>query len=79
MGRELSSKALDEVMALEFEVQGAQCRADRSRLAEIFAPDFVEIGVSSRRWDLDSTLRMLREESQDSDAAVIEVHDLEAR
>ncbi len=79
MGSAPSSSPLDDVMALELEVQDAQCRASQSRLAEIFAPDFVEIGASSRRWDLDSTLQMLRDDAQDPDVAGIEVRDLRAR
>ena len=71
--------ALELVIALELEVQTPQCRSDERRIRELLADDFVEIGASSRRWDLASTLEMLREESTDPDVAKIEVLDLEAR
>jgi len=79
MSSRLSSNDLNLVLALEREVQTLQGRADEHRLTELFALDFIEVGASSRRWDLASMLAMLREESHDVDAGVIEVVGLEAR
>ncbi|MEO9325287.1 DUF4440 domain-containing protein [Nocardioides sp. C4-1] len=67
------------VMGLERELQTPECRADESRLRELLAPGFVEIGASGRRWDLAGTLAMLREETAAGDLGVIEVADLTAR
>lgn len=49
---------------------------DPQRVRELLAEDFLEIGASGRRWDLTSTLEMLREESQDPDSAIIDVSDV---
>ena len=70
--------SLDDVIALELEVQTSQCRADPARIQELLAEDFLEIGASGRRWDLASTLEMLRWESQDPDTD-IEIADIRAR
>ncbi|GAA5152709.1 hypothetical protein GCM10023340_33470 [Nocardioides marinquilinus] len=64
-------------MALERELQTPVCRGDEVRVRELLAVDFVEIGASGRRWDLASTLALLREETPDQ--AVIEVEGLEGR
>jgi hypothetical protein len=69
---------LDRVLELERELQTPTCRADPARLRELLAPDFVEIGASGRRWDLDSTLTMLDEETAEG-SAVIEMSALQAR
>ncbi len=71
--------SLDDVIALELEVQTSQCRADPPRVQELLAEDFLEIGASGRRWDLASTLEMLRWESQDPSTTEIEVADIRAR
>src|SRR5262245_12204182 len=70
---------LDHVLALERELQTPVCRADEARLRQLFAPDFMEIGASGRRWDLDSTLALLREETADEDTGVIDVVEPQAR
>jgi hypothetical protein len=56
----------EHVLERERELQTPACRADEARLRDLLAPDFVEIGASGRRWDLDSVLAMLRQESTDS-------------
>ena len=78
MGRPRSRKTLDEILDLEREMQTAECRADRHRLVELLAPDFVEIGASSQVWNRTSIVQMLTEESRVDDE-VIEVDDCEAR
>ena len=74
-----SPQPLDRVLDLERELQTPACRADEARLRELLAPDFVEIGASGRRWDLDSTLTMLREESAADDSDAITLTGLAAR
>lgn len=74
-----SPQPLDRVLELERELQTPACRADEARLRELLAPDFLEIGASGRRWDLHSTLAMLRDESVEGDSAVIKLSGLTAR
>jgi len=74
-----STHDLDRVLELERELQSPTCRAALARLRELLASDFVEIGASGRRWDLDSTLAMLHEEAADENAGVIEMTGLQAR
>jgi hypothetical protein len=74
-----SPQPLDRVLELERELQTPACRADEARLRELLAPDFVEIGASGRRWDLDSVLTMLREESAEDDNDVIKLTGLAGR
>ncbi|NGN92906.1 nuclear transport factor 2 family protein [Nocardioides sp. KC13] len=64
-------------MALERELQTASVRADPSRLVELLAPDFEEIGASGRQWDITSILEMLA--GEDEDMSDIEVHGLTGR
>lgn len=74
-----SPEPLARVLELERELQTPVCRSDETRLRELLAHDFLEIGASGRRWDLDSTLAMLRDESAEGDSAVIELTGLTAR
>ncbi|MDO8152122.1 nuclear transport factor 2 family protein [Isoptericola sp. b408] len=74
-----SPQPLDHVLDLERELQTPACRADETRLRELLAADFVEIGASGRRWDLDSILTMLHDESAEGDAAVIRLTSLTGR
>lgn len=69
MSEFVSPEVLDRVAELERELQSPACRADEARLRQLLAPDFVEIGASGRRWDLDSVLALLREERSDHDTA----------
>jgi hypothetical protein len=78
MTQRSSPPPFDRILNLERELQTPACRADETRLRELLAVDFVEIGASGRRWDLDSTLAMLRYESAEHDD-VIHVEGLEAR
>jgi len=78
MAHPSSRHALDRVLNLERELQTPACRADETRLRELIATDFVEVGASGRRWDFDATMAMLREESAENDD-VIHVDRLEAR
>ena len=79
MTRPSPSQPLDRVLELERELQTPACRADETRLRELLAPDFVEIGASGRRWDLDSTVAMLRDESGEEDDDLIRMDKLAAR
>lgn len=74
-----TQSSLDDVIALEREVQTSECRADPQRVAKLLAQDYLEIGASGRRWGLASTLEMLREESRDPDIPEIGVADVQAR
>jgi hypothetical protein len=70
-------QTVEHILELERELQTPVRRADEARLRELLAPDFVEIGASGRRWDLDSVLAMLRQETTDSE--VINLTGLTAR
>ncbi len=72
----MSDGALDHVVDLERELQSPACRADRTRLRQLLADDFVEIGASGRRWDRDGVLDLLTEEDA---VDPVEVADLDAR
>lgn len=74
-----SPQPVDRVLELERELQTPACRADEARLRELLAADFLEIGASGRRWDLHSTLAMLRDESVEGDRADIRLTGLTAR
>lgn len=65
-----------EVLALERELQTADCRRDPARVRALLADDFLEIGASGRTWNRVQTLELLRGEN---DAPPIEVHDLHGR
>jgi len=79
MTQSLSPQAFDRVLELERELQTPACRADEDQLRELLAPDYVEIGASGRRWDFDSILTMLREETAEEDHGVIALTGLAAR
>lgn len=66
------------VLALERELQLLSTRADGARLRELLAPTFLEIGASGRRWDRESILAMLAEETR-VDHEPIRMTDLSAR
>jgi hypothetical protein len=70
-------QTVEHILELERELQTPVRRADEARLRELLAPDFVEIGASGRRWDLDSVLAMLRQETTDSE--IINLTGLTAR
>lgn len=74
-----SPQPLHRVLELERELQTPVCRADQARLRELLAPDFMEVGASGRRWDFDSVLPMLREESAADDNAIIRLTGLAGR
>jgi hypothetical protein len=78
MSESPSAPDLERVVQLERELQTSACRADTVRLRELLAPDFLEIGTSGRRWDLESTLGLLDEEVAD-DSGVIEMTAVEVR
>jgi len=65
------------VLELERELQSPACRADETRLRELLAPDFVEVGGSERVWDLDTIVAMLRQEP--AGHAAITLTDLSVR
>jgi hypothetical protein len=60
--------AVDQVLALERELQTTACRADADRVAALLADDFTEVGASGRVWDRPATLRLLAEETDDEPA-----------
>ncbi|CCQ15183.1 Ribonuclease H [Rhodococcus sp. AW25M09] len=68
---------LTTVLALERELQTAECRRDRARLELLLADDFTETGASGALWTKQSILEMLG--SEDSGEEEIEVHDLTGR
>jgi hypothetical protein len=68
---------LDEVLALERELQTAAGRGDRDRLEALLADDFREVGASGRVWDRAAILDLLAAEP--GDAAEIEVGGLTGR
>ena len=70
---------LDAVLALERELQSAGTRADPTRLRELLAESFVEVGASGRRWDKAAILDLLDAESASGDPDPIEVIDLHGR
>jgi hypothetical protein len=70
---------VEEVLRLERELQSRACRADRVRVRELLADDFLEVGASGRRWDLTNALALLEEETADEGAGEIEVLDLRGR
>jgi len=72
-------RVLEEVYALERELQTPLCRADPGRLQELLDPEFVEIGASGRRWDLAAVITMLAEEQAEPDLPPIEVTELDGR
>ncbi|WP_404373269.1 DUF4440 domain-containing protein [Kytococcus sedentarius] len=75
----MTAQDLNDVLELEQELQRPSVRGDARRLAELFSPDFVEIGASGRRWDRAAILDLLAQESSDPDGAPIEMSYLEAR
>ena len=58
-GRPSADNDLSTVLALERELQTAECRRDRERLARLLADDFTEVGASGTMWDKSSILDML--------------------
>lgn len=75
----VGAEVLARIAGLERELQTPACRADEARVRELLAADFVEIGASGRRWDLESIVALLRTEAADPDAGVIEMTGLSAR
>lgn len=67
------------VLDLERSLQTPAVRADACRLAELLAPDFVEIGASGRRWSRAAVLELLLNEPQGDDVDLIDVHELATR
>ncbi|MGV8875300.1 MAG: DUF4440 domain-containing protein [Rhodococcus sp. (in: high G+C Gram-positive bacteria)] len=66
---------LTTVLALERELQTAECRGDNERMIGLLADDFIEVGASGTVWNKSSILDMLGSESSDR----IEVHELSGR
>jgi hypothetical protein len=62
-GRPNADDDLSTVLELERELQTAECRRDRERLARLLADDFTEVGASGTMWDKSSILDMLGSES----------------
>lgn len=62
--------ALLLVLQLEQELQTRVCRNNRTRVLELMAPDFSEVGASGRMWDLPSTLELLDSQTDDDDAEI---------
>lgn len=62
-GRPSADNDLSTVLALERELQTAECRRDRERLTRLLADDFTEVGASGTMWDKSSILDMLGSES----------------
>ena len=58
-GRPSADNDLSTVLALERELQTAECRRDRERLTRLLADDFTEVGASGTMWDKSSILDML--------------------
>lgn len=67
--------AVDEVLALERELQSAKFRRTPSRIESLLADDFTEIGASGTAWDKPAMMSMLADESD----AVIEMSELHGR
>ncbi|MDV8021822.1 nuclear transport factor 2 family protein [Rhodococcus sp. IEGM 1330] len=74
-GRLSADDDLSTVLELERELQTAECRRDRERLASLLADDFTEVGASGTVWDKSSILDMLGSES----SVEIEVIELSGR
>ena len=58
-GRPSADNDVSTVLDLERELQTAECRRDRERLARLLADDFTEVGASGTAWDKSSILDML--------------------
>jgi hypothetical protein len=58
-GRPSADNDVSTVLDLERELQTAECRRDRERLARLLADDFTEVGASGTVWDKSSILDML--------------------
>ncbi|OZC73509.1 DUF4440 domain-containing protein [Rhodococcus sp. 06-418-5] len=58
-GRPSADNDVSTVLDLERELQTAECRRDRKRLARLLADDFTEVGASGTVWDKSSILDML--------------------
>lgn len=71
---------IDDVLALERELQSPEARRSEHRLRELLAPCFIEIGASGRRWDLETILSLLAAEADDAraGASAIRITGLEA-
>lgn len=74
-----SDDDLDDVLDLERELQTYAARANTTRLRELLAPSFIEIGASGAEWDRDAILELLAQETNAADTADIEVSDLRGR
>ncbi|OZF31529.1 DUF4440 domain-containing protein [Rhodococcus sp. 14-2496-1d] len=61
-GRPSADNDVSTVLDLERELQTAECRRDRERLARLLADDFTEVGASGTVWDKSSILDMLGSE-----------------
>lgn len=66
--------ALELVIRQERELQTPSVRRDRERLMELLHPDFIELGASGERWDLNATLTLVEQ-----DRRVIHLRNIEAR
>ena len=75
----MDESALATILELERELQSPATRADQDRLRQLLAPDFLEVGASGRQWDLETTLALLREQSEDEDTPPIGIHYLRGR
>ncbi|MGO1166926.1 MAG: DUF4440 domain-containing protein [Janibacter sp.] len=75
----MGDSALATVLDLERELQSPTARADESRLRQLLAPDFIEVGASGRQWDREMILGLLRAQAEDEDTPVITIHDLRGR
>lgn len=75
----VSDVDLAHVFGLERELQSRATRGDAARLRELLSPDFVEIGASGRRWDLESILELLRAEAAHPATHAIVMTPLEGR
>ena len=62
-GRPGADNDLSTVLELERELQTAECRRNRERLARLLADDFTEVGASGTVWDKFSILDMLGNEN----------------
>lgn len=72
-----SATELAEVIALERELQTSRARRDPTRLEELLAEGFSEVGASGRLWSRAETLALVAQEGDE--VAPIEVGDITAR
>ncbi|MBY0688696.1 DUF4440 domain-containing protein [Microbacterium marinilacus] len=72
----MSPGPVDDVLALERELQTMSTRRDPARVDMLLAADFHEIGASGRTWDRGEIIASLAEETG---SGPIQVHDLAGR